>query len=941
MTSQPRTVQRLLAKVDEAAVAKAPKVTACKSLAVTVSLALILYGLTLLALGSLLATTLSPPEHTVFSFQELPAGVDTVVLDLKSCMVDIIPMAGPGLSFTETTLGSGAASVNQDISFGRLLLGCSGPANDKGEEAAAKLEIGSNVQWRLTQANLQAGGRSLLRIGGPVSLGSTLSISGPEGIVQLENVTVPSLVVNLGGGYLHLRDVDFDTARFTLADTSLYMHAGDNMPGFDLTVRSVSDGVDDDLLVQSEAKAELCMSSTSGAPQGGPVTLLKKGTAQQTYRFGNGPPYRSVSVTRDVNAPDNRLFVSHGVVRSERSCNNTLDTLKGERVVQLGPSFTNWAQMMADRQVETLRLHVVGPALGNFLQDMNSRGSWIYSRYGNTLMWFPLLLFPVFTAGIYAPETVRHAVLINSGLCLTEEQRLLVQTPDCVDQEPTTLSLRVMALEDSLKALLQSLPSALLAPSVPNSQVVYIEGQQENKTEVFFPSFADGVVETFSLTRGKYVRQVQNNPSLLRGLLGLLFLIAIFFLAIMGALFGSQVFFVIYNLEKGRFRRVKSRLLKKKSKDAEKADASHLQEGAEMQELLKLEAQSAGALAILEYLVFRVPAGFKDLGSMDLCKLALLQFVAMQLLVLPFAAAAYHHWLSEEEMAKQLCSFTDYVHGECFVVNPGLSSGLLIAAIVMEALLLINTLFEYILRSEQVRWVTSEVPARGRHLALLKVGSSWIYVLVVCSAMLLGVALCLSYVGLVLLFVALSALLKPAVMAPVLAMLASACCVAQLVTVQMKEVVLKAKAWVRDLVHKSKEELIELEKEFGKVPDESGTDEKPDHAKTDSDISQDLKDIEDHLLVLLGLSRGQLLLLQVEAVLLFLGVGAFLLVGVMLFLGPDAWIAQLSANAATLGAAVVAIQSQVGKVKNRDFAKMQKILEEAAAGLKKDKKKTQ
>lgn len=314
----------------------------------------------------------------------------------------------------------------------------------------------------------------------------------------------------------------------------------------------------------------------------------------------------------------------------------------------------------------------------------------------------------------------------------------------------------------------------------------------------------------------------------------------------------------------------------------------------------------------------------------------------MQLLVLPFAAAAYHHWLSEEEMAKQLCSFTDYVHGECFVVNPGLSSGLLIAAIVMEALLLINTLFEYILRSEQVRWVTSEVPARGRHLALLKVGSSWIYVLVVCSSMLLGVALCLSYVGLVLLFVALSALLKPAVMAPVLAMLASACCVAQLVTFQMKEVVLKAKAWVRDLVHKSKEELMELEKEFG-IPDESGTkaDEKPyDHGETD-DISQDLKDIEDHLLVLLGLSRGQLLLLQVEAVLLFLGVGAFLLVGVMLFLGPDAWIAQLSANAATLGAAVVAIQSQVGKVKNRDFAKMQKILEEAAAGLKKDRKKTQ
>ena len=35
------------------------------------------------------------PSNSSASFaQELPAGVDTVVLDLKSCMVDIIPMAG-------------------------------------------------------------------------------------------------------------------------------------------------------------------------------------------------------------------------------------------------------------------------------------------------------------------------------------------------------------------------------------------------------------------------------------------------------------------------------------------------------------------------------------------------------------------------------------------------------------------------------------------------------------------------------------------------------------------------------------------------------------------------------------------------------------------------------------------------------------------------------
>ena len=68
------------------------------------------------------------------------------------------------------------------------------------------------------------------------------------------------------------------------------------------------------------------------------------------------------------------------------------------------------------------------------------QGSWIYSRFGNTMMWFPLFLFPVFTMGLYAPETVRHASLVNAGLCLTEAgapshctgavQRLLL--PICV-----------------------------------------------------------------------------------------------------------------------------------------------------------------------------------------------------------------------------------------------------------------------------------------------------------------------------------------------------------------------------------------------------------------------------------------------------------------------------------------------------------------------------
>ena len=163
-------------------------------------------------------------------------------------------------------------------------------------KAAAKLEIGSNVQWRLTQAgcglgisigsadwhvvwqaNLQAGGRSLLRIGGPVSLGSTLSISGQFGVtwprsaipkclkvprascswrmsvfplwwstwVVATCICVMWTLTRLGRGHRCIdhrcpaRGRKLGQCRFTLADTSLYMHAGDNMPGFDLTVRLV------------------------------------------------------------------------------------------------------------------------------------------------------------------------------------------------------------------------------------------------------------------------------------------------------------------------------------------------------------------------------------------------------------------------------------------------------------------------------------------------------------------------------------------------------------------------------------------------------------------------------------------------------------------------------------------------------------------------------
>jgi len=290
-----------------------------------------------------------------------------------------------------------------------------------------------------------------------------------------------------------------------------------------------------------------------------------------------------------------------------------------------------------------------------------------------------------------------------------------------------------------------------------------------------------------------------------------------------------------------------------------------------------------------------------------------------------------------------MCPLTDYVRGHCAVVNPGLDSGFFIAAIIMTVVLLANTLLEYLLRLEQVRrFSSSGTVSWGRYTMLLRVASSWWYILLVDVTMVIGLAWCSGYTVLVVLFVLLSAVMQPAIMAPVLAMLAAACSVGYFVSVQMKGMARKAKASVRDLLSESNKALEDLEAEISAdaslLASAQGGENKEDD--DEEDMSHAMEELEQHLLVVLGLSRGQLLLLEVEAVLLFLGIASFLLIGVMLFLGADAWIAQLSANGATLVTAITIIQTQAGDVKDEDYQKMQKILQEASNSLKKESKKT-
>ena len=94
--------------------------------------------------------------------------------------------------------------------------------------------------------------------------------------------------------------------------------------------------------------------------------------------------------------------------------------------------------------------------------------------------------------------------------------------------------------------------------------------------------------------------------------------------------------------------------------------------------------------------------------------------------------------------------------------------------------------------------------------------------------------------------------------------------------------------------------------------------------------SEESLDLE-NVLVMMGLSKGQLLLLNINAVLLFLSFVGFGLVGSFLFLGGgmDALIPQLTSTASTLVGAVAMIRSKSREIKSGDFSAMSGALKDA------------
>lgn len=119
--------------------------------------------------------------------------------------------------------------------------------------------------------------------------------------------------------------------------------------------------------------------------------------------------------------------------------------------------------------------------------------------------------------------------------------------------------------------------------------------------------------------------------------------------------------------------------------------------------------------------------------------------------------------------------------------------------------------------------------------------------------------------------------------------------------------------------------LGEARKAAGAAQDLSGDAQKGEEAA---------EDFEENLLMMLGLSKGQLILLNIQAVLIFLSWVGFMLMGAYLFLGSEALIPQLTANVSAVGGAVTLIRSKSSELKSGDLKSIQSTMQAASSELK-------
>ncbi|CAJ1357108.1 unnamed protein product [Effrenium voratum] len=747
-------------------------------------LTVVLYAASFTAVAVLQSSFQETLQLEQFEINNVTSG--TMMFSLKDCNMDVQLKDGNSIVLIETTMDQGGERrlhVKWNATSDVLKVNCVGPAALHGEAVTVVVQVGREIHFHLVDLIFEPGGRSLFRSATSVDLGDNFSVTGDDGILQIYPSKIGSMSVQMDSGFIFLYEVDFDEASFVLGgEVDVYSWQDTYQRGMNVNLQT-GDG--------ENVTAGLCLSDTAGRPT---LQLPTSDDFDSSFSLGSSENPRILNVTRG-NALS-RLFLTHGVWRSQRNCGNTWDSVV-KVGARLDDKFAAWSTEVSQSGTELMNLWLLGGSLGSEIQSVTSSGFWIFSQFGDALMWFPVGLWNIFTLGIFSPRTAREVFLVKDSLCLAKRDRITAGATTCRARNSTEEALHTQVLENCAQAWRNSLPESLNLTNARNGRIYYVL-REFRRGGSMFPSLADGAVSMLSATTSAFVKLVAG-PQSLRGVPGLLFVIIMILLAVAGGVFACLLVASLYKMQKRRYLKARGALDCK------------LMQNEVLRSMLHMETRSNLLMTLVRCLILRSPSGKASVTILKAVELCFGHFIVTQLLITPLVLIAVLNVSNIAEL-RAMCNFNEWMEGACLNIrHRRLSNIILVAAMVMNSIFFLTTLLEYFTRHGlDVAEESGKCPTAYR--AAMTIRGSLPYRTFLTTSLLFSLFFFCAYFITVTIFVLLGTLLKPERLAPILLSIAGAVVVAQQVTQKFDEMVEKAKTMAAEWAATSANKALDFAK---------------------------------------------------------------------------------------------------------------------------------
>ena len=315
-------------------------------------LTVVLYAASFTAVAVLQSSSQETLQLEQFEINNVTSG--TMMFSLKDCNMDVQLKDGNSIVLIETTMDQGGERrlhVKWNATSDVLKVNCVGPAALHGEAVTVVVQVGREIHFHLVDLIFEPGGRSLFRSATSVDLGDNFSVTGDDGILQIYPSKIGSMSVQMDSGFIFLYEVDFDEASFVLGgEVDVYSWQDTYQRGMNVNLQT-GDGVN--------VTAGLCLSDTAGRPT---LQLPTSDDFDSSFSLGSSENPRILNVTRG-NALS-RLFLTHGVWRSQRNCGNTWDSVV-KVGARLDDKFAAWSTEVSQSGTELMNLWLLGGSLGS------------------------------------------------------------------------------------------------------------------------------------------------------------------------------------------------------------------------------------------------------------------------------------------------------------------------------------------------------------------------------------------------------------------------------------------------------------------------------------------------------------------------------------------------------------------------------------------------